>query len=104
MSFTNSTDAYQKQVKSCLMIMQTNMQTIGLRKTRPSSLVKSASKIVVDKRLTMQSSKHCENIKILYPNDARFKFLDWKGSENTSRRLQSLRPIKSCVRTQLVLV
>ena len=29
------------------MIMQTNMQTIGLRKTRPSSLVNLRSKIVV---------------------------------------------------------
>ena len=41
MSFTNSTDAYRLQVKSCLMIMQTNMQTIGLRNKRPSSLVKA---------------------------------------------------------------
>ena len=39
------------------MIMQTNMQTIGLRKTRPSSLVNQTSKIVVDKRPTMQSSR-----------------------------------------------
>ena len=45
------------------MIMQTSMQTNGLRKTRLSSLVKQTSKTVVDKRPTMQSSKHCENIK-----------------------------------------
>ena len=57
MTFTNSTDAYHKlQLKSWVMIMQTNMQTIGLRKTRPSSLVSLRSKIVVAKRPTMQSS------------------------------------------------
>ena len=54
--FQSSTDAYQDpQLKSWVMIMQTSMQIIGLRKTRLSSLVRQTSKTVVDKRLTMQS-------------------------------------------------
>ena len=43
------------------MIMQTNMQTIGLRNKRLSSLVNRIQRPVVDKRPTMQSSKQYEN-------------------------------------------
>ena len=70
------------------MIMQTNMQTIGLRKTRPSSLVKSNFKDSGRQKTYNAEFKALREYKKLYPNDARFKFqLDWKGSQKLFKKI-----------------
>ena len=77
--------------------MQTNMQTIGLRKTRPSSLVNQTSKIVVGKRPTMQSSRQLQsgniNLKRIWTND-KFKTLNWKETVKYCKKIAKSKTYK----------
>ena len=58
----STTDVYQKTYLLWVMIMQTSMQTIMQRNRKQLSLVKQTTKIVVNKRLTMQSLLLLQNI------------------------------------------
>ena len=77
------------------MIMQTNMQTIGLRKTRPSSLVSLRSKIVVGKRPTMQSSRQYENTNVQLLKRLKTVRVK-KNEEHSSRLLNWKETVKYC--------
>ena len=87
------------------MIMQTNMQTIGLRKTRPSSLVSLRSKIVVARRPTMQSLKQIREYKCPTLEEtkngaceekrrAQFKTLNWKETVKYCKKIAKSKTYK----------
>ena len=105
MSFTNSTDAYQAASKIMSHDYANKYANYWSKKNKTIKSGKSANFKDSGRQKTYNAEfKAIREYKKLYPNDARFKFLDSEFTVNFSRRLQSLRPTKSCVRTILVLV
>ena len=98
--FTNSTDAYHLALKIMGHDYANKYANYWSKKNKTIKSGKSqTSKTLVDKKRTMQSSVQLQSIVSCIQIIKKFKKLNWKQSEKFSRRLQNLKPIKSCVRT-----
>ena len=98
--YNSSTDAYQSLQKSCLMIMQTNTQTTGQRKTRSSRQVRLNRKDAGRQKTYNAEFAAIAEYRAKYPECTKFKRLNWKQSERYFKKIAKSKTYKDlCIKT-----
>ena len=87
MTFTNSTDAYQAASKIMSHDYANKYANYWSKKNKTIKSGKSAFKDSGRQKTYNAEFKALREYKKSYPNDARFKFLDWKGSQQLFKKI-----------------
>ena len=90
MSFTNSTDAYHSSTDASKIMSHDYANKYANYWSKKNKTIKSGKANFKDsgRQKTYNAEfKALREYKKLYPNDARFKFLDWKGSQKLFKKI-----------------
>jgi hypothetical protein len=87
MTFTNSTDAYQAASKIMSHDYANKYANYWSKKNKTIKSGKANFKDSGRQKTYNAEFKALREYKSLYPNDARFKFLDWKGSQKLFKKI-----------------
>ena len=87
MTFTNSTDAYQAASKIMSHEYANKYANYWSKKNKTIKSGKANFKDSGRQKTYNAEFKALREYKSLYPNDARFKFLDWKGSQKLFKKI-----------------
>jgi len=87
MSFTNSTDAYQAASKIMSHDYANKYANYWSKKNKTIKSGKANFKDSGRQKTYNAEFKALREYKKLYPNDARFKFLNWKGSQKLFKKI-----------------
>ena len=87
MSFTNSTDAYQAASKIMSHDYANKYANYWSKKQKTIKSGKANFKDSGRQKTYNAEFKALREYKSLYPNDARFKFLNWKGSQKLFKKI-----------------
>ena len=85
--FTNSTDAYQAALKIMGHDYANKYANYWTKKNKTIKSGKANFKDSGRQKTYNAEFKALREYKKLYPNDARFKFLDWKGSQKLFKKI-----------------
>ena len=87
MTFTNSTDAYQDASKIMSHEYANKYANYWSKKNKTIKSGKANFKDSGRQKTYNAEFKALREYKGMYPNDARFKFLDWKGSQKLFKKI-----------------